>query len=141
MAKFQEVFEDTQALFTNFVAQIDSLREVSIKVLANNTLKEISSVTKASEILKFMTEEDVIVQINEEVFEQLSPEQQLIVVEETIARIYFDMEKSKLKILKPDFTGFSGVIEKHGFTKVNELFITIKAVFAAREEEAAENNE
>jgi hypothetical protein len=141
MAKFQEVFADTQALFSNFVEQIDSLREVNIKVLANNTLKEITSVTKASEILKFMTEEDVIIQINEEVFEQLSPEQQLMVVEETIAKIYYDMEKGKLKIIKPDFTGFSLVIQKYGFDKCNELFVTIKSVFAQREEEAAENNQ
>jgi hypothetical protein len=107
MAKFEEVFEDTQALFTNFISDIDNLREVNIKILASKNLKEIGKVVKANDLLKFMTKEDIIILLNETIFEQLDDEQKMMVVEELLAAIYFDAEKSKVSIIKPDIKTFS----------------------------------
>lgn len=143
MAKFEEVFEDTQALFTNYVKDIENLRNVKIKVLANNRLKEITKVAKANDLLKFMTDEDVIVLINESVFENLDDEQKLMVVEEAVTRIYFDEEKEKEKVVlsSPDINTFSLLLRKYGYAKYETLHETIKAVFAQKEEEEAENEQ
>ncbi len=140
MAKFHEVFPDIQEKFTNFTNNIDSLREVNIKILANNSLKEIGKVIKANDLLKHMTQEDVIIILNEEIFEQLEEESQTIIIEELIARIYFDFEKSKLSIINPDIIGFSGVIQKYGFNKYYETKLLIKELFSKEEAEDAENN-
>ena len=112
MAKFEEVFEDTQAMFSNFTKEIDNLTQVKIKILANNRLKEIGKVVKANDLLKHMTNEDVIILLNEQIFEQLEEEQKLMVVEELIARIYFDDEKDKLTIVSPDVNTFSLLLRK-----------------------------
>jgi dsRNA-specific ribonuclease len=141
MAKFQEVFEDTQALFSNFISEIDNLREVNIKVLANNNLKEIGKVIKANDLLKFMTEEDIVILLNENIFENLDDEQKKMVVEELIAAIYFDTEKSKVSIVKPDITTFSLLLRKYGYQKYETLHESIKALFAQAEEQAAENGQ
>jgi hypothetical protein len=139
MAKFEEVFEDTQALFDNFTRQIDSLSEVNIKILSSERLKEIGKVVKANDLLKHMTNEDVIILLNERVFHQLEDEQKNMVVEELIARIYFDAEKSKISIINPDVNTFSLLLRKYGYEKYERLNESIKAIFSQEEEEGQTN--
>ena len=141
MAKFEEVFEDTQALFTNHTNQIDSLREVNIKILANNRLKEIGKVVKANDLLKHMTSEDIVILLNERVFEQLDDVQKEMVVEELVASVYYDSEKGKVSLIKPDINTYSLLLRKHGYPNYEILHESIKALFAQTEEEDAENNQ
>lgn len=141
MAKFDEVFEDTQALFTNHTAEIDNLREVNIKILANNRLKEIGKVVKANDLLKHMTSEDIIILLNERIFEQLDDEQKGMVVEELVASIYFDSEKEKVMLIKPDINTYSLLLRKHTYVKYESLHESIKALFAKADEQDAENNQ
>lgn len=140
MAKFHEVFADFEALFTNFIDQIDSLREVKINILGNNRLKEISKVVKANDLLKHLTDVDIIILINEEVFEKLEADQQMLVVEEAVAKIYFDAEKGSIKIIKPDIpSGFSLVMQKYGLQKYLETHLLIKEIFAQQGDAEADS--
>jgi predicted RNA-binding protein with PUA domain len=141
MAKFEEVFQDTQALFNNFMGQIENLSGVNIKILAQNRLKEIGKVVKANDLVKHMTNEDIIILLNEQIFEQLDEEQKLMVVEELIARIYFDSEKEKLSIVSPDVNTFSLLLRKYGYDKYEVLHESIKALFSQESETEAENNQ
>jgi hypothetical protein len=141
MAKFNEVYEDTQELFTNFINQIDSLSEVSVKILGNDRQKEICKVFKANDLLKHMTNEDAVVIINEKIFEQLEDEQKLMVVEEYVARLYFDSEKGKLSLINPDVNTFSLLLRKYGYDKYERLNESIKALYTQEAEVEAENNQ
>lgn len=141
MAKFEEVFQDTQTLFNTYIGQIDNLQEVNIKILSHNRLKEIGKVVKANDLLKHMTNEDVVILLNENVFEQLDDEQRQMVVEELLATVYFDSEKGKVSLIKPDINTFSLLLRKYGYAKYETLHESIKAVFAQMEEEEAENNQ
>ena len=139
MAKFEEVFEDTQAMFTNFTSQIENLRGVNIKILAQNRLKEIAKVVKANDLVKHMTNEDIIILLNEQIFEQLDDEQKLMVIEEQVAKIYYDDEKEKLSIVNPDVNTFSLLLRKYGYDKYERLNESIKALFSQEAETEAEN--
>jgi len=141
MAKFEEVFEDTQALFDGFINQIDNLTEVNLKILAQNRLKEIGKVVKANDLVKHMTNEDIIILLNEEIFEQLEEEQKLMVVEELIAQVFYDVEKEKISIIKPDVNTFSLLLRKYGYPKYEVLHESIKALFSQEDQETAENNQ
>lgn len=140
MAKFEEVFPDTQQKFTTFIGTIDSLRDVRIKILTNNRLKEIGKVVKANDLLKHLTDEDVIILLNEQIFEQLEEEQQKMLVEELVAEIYYDLEKEKVSLLKPDFNTFSLFLQKFGYQKIDALHESIRSLFGKANEEDAENN-
>jgi hypothetical protein len=139
MAKFEEVFEDTQKMFTDFINAIDNLREVNIKILAQNRLKEIGKVVKANDLVRHMTNEDIIILLNEQIFEKLDDEQKLMIVEELIARVYFDAEKGKILIVNPDVNTFSLLLRKYGYDKYETLHESIKALFAEEAEAEAEN--
>lgn len=136
MSKFEEPFEDTVEMYNQAITSAGLTNHVNITVLTNNKAKEIFKVNKASDLLKHRTGDDVIIVINEAVLEKLTPEQQLIVVEESLAAISYDSEKDAIVIGKPDVSTFSGVLAKHTFITWNTLRESIKSVYdAAKQEE------
>jgi hypothetical protein len=78
MAKFEEVFPDTQNLFNRIIDTADLQRFVNIKILSNDKLKEVGKVVKANDLVRHMTNEDLIIIINEKIFEQLDEAQQIM---------------------------------------------------------------
>lgn len=137
MAKFEEVFEDTKELFEKAISECGLEQNVNIKILANNKLKELGKVVKANDLLKHMTQEDVIILLNELIFEQLEDSQKKMVVDELLAEIYFDAEKGKLTLVKADVETFSLLLEKYTFKEYMRLKECVKAILAAKEEEEA----
>jgi hypothetical protein len=132
MAEYQEVFPDHQELFTNLIAGIDSLNSVNIKVLGNNELKQVTKTIKANDLLRHESANDVYIILNETIFEPLNEEQKAMVVEEAVAQIYFDVEKDKISIIKPDFTTFSGLLVKYGHQKCLDLQALIKLMYESQ---------
>lgn len=132
--KYEEVFEDTQALYTQAQTRAGLINHLNITVLTNNKAKEIFKVNKANDLLNYRTGDDIIIVINEAVLEQLTPEQKLIVVEESLAAISYDGEKDAIVISKPDVVTFSGVLSKHTFATWNTLRESIKSVYDAEKQ-------
>ena len=114
MAKFEEVYDDTLKLFNTHINKSGIPQFVNIKILSNNTLKDgFGSVTKSQDMVKFMTDYDVIIQINEPIFDQLEDNQKDYIVKDLLAQVVYDIEKDKLTIVKPDITTFSGVLRQY----------------------------
>ena len=134
MAKFEEPFEDTQDLFNEVIKAAGLDQYVNITILANNKAKEIFKVNKANDLLKHRTGDDIIIVLNEKIFEGLTDEQRRIVIEESLASIHYDMENDKLVISKPDVVTFSGVLSKHTFDKWEALRESIKTLYAAEKQ-------
>ena len=107
---------------------------VNITILANNKAKDLFKVNKANELLKFRTGDDVIIVLNEKIFDQLTQEQRLIVVEESLASLSYDTEADKLVINKADVVTFSGVLAKHTFATWDVLRESIKTLYAAEKQ-------
>ena len=138
MAKFEEVFPDTQSLFNRIIDSADLQRFVNIKILSNDKLKEVGKVVKANDLVRHMTNEDLIIIINERIFEQLDEAQQIMQAEELIASIHYDNENDKLVITKPDIVTYSGLVSKYSWEDYIRLRESIKALFSQAEENEAE---
>jgi hypothetical protein len=134
MAKYEDVFLDTQNLYTKLIVKSGLSNNLNIVILTDNRAKDIFKVTKANALLKHRAGDDVIVVINEKIFDKLTAEQKEIVAEESLASIGYDLENDKLIISKPDVVTWSGLIEKHTFAKWNVLRETIKSLYHAEEE-------
>jgi len=114
MAKFEEVYDDTLKLFNTHINNSGIPQFVNIKILSNNTIKDcFGVVTKSQDMVKFMTDYDVIIQINEPIFDQLEDNQKDYIVKDLLAQVVYDIEKDKLTIVKPDITTFSGVLRQY----------------------------
>jgi repressor of nif and glnA expression len=134
MAKFEEPFEETQDLYTQLIDKAGLSNYINITILANNKAKEIFKVNKANELHRYRTGDDIIIVINEKIFDQLTPDQRVIVVEESLASIHYNMEKDKIEITKPDVVTFSGILSKHGFDTWNVLQESVKTLYNAEQE-------
>lgn len=129
MAKYLEILPDNEAIFAEAISNTSLERFVNIKILANNSLKEIGKVVKANDLVKHMTNEDVIIIVNEVIFDKLEPLHKLMVADELIAGIHFNDETERVVINKPDMSIFSGVIHKYTFPVYEVLHETIKSLF------------
>lgn len=136
MAKFDEPFEDTQALYDEKIKAIGLDQYINITVVVNNTAKDLFKVNKANELLKYRTGDDVLIVLNEKIFEQLTDAQKHIVVEDSLASIHFDTEKDRLVITKPDVIAYSGILSKFTFETWNVVRESIKTLYAAEKSEA-----
>lgn len=140
MAKYEEPFEETQDLYNQLIEQAGLSHYVNITILTNNKAREIFKINKANELLKYRTGDDIIIVLNEKIFDQLTEEQRTIVAEESLSGIHFNIEKDKIEISKPDVVTFSGVLSKHTFDKWNVLRESITTLYNAEkqlEDEAA----
>jgi len=135
MAKFDEPFEDTQALYDEKIKAVGLDQFINITVVVNNTAKELFKVNKANDLLKYRTGDDVLIVLNEKIFEQLTDAQKHIVVEDSLASIHFDTEKDRLIITKPDVIAYSGILSKFTFETWNVVRESIKTLYAAEKSE------
>lgn len=131
MAKYEEVSEQNEDIFKALISEADLERYINVKILADNRQKTVYNVVKANALLKHMTAEDVIIIINETIFDKLEDNQKSIVADEAIAYIGFDFEKDRLIISKPDLTTFKGIIRKYSFPIYERLEETIKSLYEA----------
>lgn len=136
MAKFDEPFEDTQALYDEKIKAVGLDQFINITVVVNNTAKELFKVNKANDLLKYRTGDDVLIVLNEKIFEQLTDAQKHIVVEDSLASIHFDSEKDRLVITKPDVIAYSGILSKFTFETWNVVRESIKTLYAVEKAEA-----
>jgi len=132
--KYEEPFEDTQALFNDAIDAAGLTLTVVITVITNDRAKEIFKITKASDLLKHRAGDDVIITLNEKIFEKLTLEQKRIVVEEAIAYISYDSENDKVIISTPDFIAHSGILRKHTFDVIDVVRESIKTLYQAEKE-------
>ena len=131
MAKFEEPFEDVQELFDEKIVAASLDQYVNIVVVVNNTAKDVYKVVKANDLSKHLTSYDVVIVLNQVIFEQLTDVQKHILVEESLASIHFDTEKDKLVITKPDVVAYSGILSKYTFETWTVLHESIKSLYAA----------
>ncbi|MAB95137.1 MAG: hypothetical protein CMC98_03425 [Flavobacteriales bacterium] len=129
MAKFEEVFEDTLTLFNRHIEDSSIPRVVKIKILSNEGIKKgFGNVNKTQEFVKFMTDYDVIIQINEPIFDQLEDKQKEYVVKDLLGKVFYDVDKDKISILQHDITTFSGVLSKYDidtYLSIKESIVTL----------------
>jgi TRAP-type C4-dicarboxylate transport system substrate-binding protein len=135
MAKYLEPFDDTKDTYTDAITRANLDLNVSIKILADNRQKDIYRVFKANDLIKHMTNNDIVIVINEAVYDKLTEEQRIMVTEESLAGIHYDDEKEKVIITKGDVQTYSGLLRKFGYEKYEVLRESIKTIYNAEKEE------
>ena len=129
MAKFEEVGEDTMALFTTHIEKSYIPRNVKIKIVSNDKIKkEFGKVNKAQDIVKFLTDYDVVIQINEPIFDLLEDVQQEYIVRDLLSQISYDMDKDKINIIQHDINTSSVVLRNYTidtYLSIKESIVTL----------------
>jgi hypothetical protein len=132
---FEEIFKETENLFNDVLNSTAIPKFLKFKVIGCNDQKELYKLGKTNPLIKYLTGIDIFVTINEDVFNQLSDKQKFVILQECLAQVYYDMDTDKLKLIKPDVTTFSRILEVFGIKEYMELKETISAIQNQKEEQ------
>ena len=103
-----------------------------------DSLKEIGQVKKSTDLLKYFTTDDVIILLNELIFENLDDKQKRIIADELIAYVAYNLETGVVKIDKPNVKLHSGILKRYGNDDVLNTLQLVEDLFAQAAEAAAE---
>jgi hypothetical protein len=86
----------------------------------------------------FILEKELLVSINDDLMSVFEEESIQILMEQEIDKISVNMDTGKIKMVKPDLTTFSGLINKYGIEKVAKAN-KVEELYAEQKQDAEED--
>jgi hypothetical protein len=106
--------KDVNDYFSNIFDTKTSLGNyVNITLLTDNKQKKLYNLKKLDPISAFLGKTDVVITVNELIFDLLDDKQLDLLTEEILASISFDAEKDVIKNDPPDVSTYSGILTKY----------------------------
>jgi hypothetical protein len=139
--KIEKVSEDVLAVFETAFQRTGLEQYIEIDFLSKKMKNEIYKVYKTNEYTKYKTNSDCVIYVDEEIFSQLSLDQQNIIADEALCGLSFDSEKDIFNIIKPNISTFSGVLKKYSSIEVLNLKESINLALESREQAEKERKE
>ena len=91
---------------------------VGFQFVGSESQKNLIKITKMPDQFAFLTDKELLVSINDELMSIFEDESIQILIEQEIDKITVNMDTGKIKMVKPDLTTFSGLINKYGIEKI-----------------------
>lgn len=124
MAKIYEVSEETMNLFLKKLGETGQQNYFTIDVVGKEMKNDIYKVAKANDYVQDKMKIDVIIMLDEEIFDTLGEDDKNLIVTEALCGLVYNPEKDALTLEKPDIQTFGGILEK--FT--NEAVLRVKTL-------------
>ncbi len=152
MAKYSRELDETLEKKVKELASAAGLREqgITIEPIALNSKKSYGEVIKANELVSLFTGDSdmVCVALNERLFLLLDDQSQTVLIESLLSQIWYDDEKGKIVITKPELNVGLGMYHKYKEIAVQKLelaYYTLQQIEEKRKQEkeakkAAKNN-
>jgi hypothetical protein len=118
MSKFYEVSQDTQDTFFKVFNKKSFPLAIKFQFVGCETQKTLIKISKLPEQYSFLLEKELMVQVNEDLMSVFDEESITILIEQEIDKVSIDSQSGKIKMIKPDLTTFSAIINKYGVDKV-----------------------
>lgn len=117
MAKYSRDLNENLVNKVKSIAMAQGLTDTDIEIwpLALNKIgKEVGEIVKGSDLTNLKAGKNVVaIALCEEAFNQVDDKTQNMWIESLISQIYYDAEKEKIKIEKPEITVTSGMYNKY----------------------------
>lgn len=131
--EYQEVHADVKGEFESVIVRIGLDNFINIKVLGDEKQKkDVIKVNKVNDLNYHLHKEDVILTVNQGIFEQLTPELKVIAIEDVLAGISYNTDKDVLQSNVADVKTFSGVLSRYGYDNYHILQESVKTLFATK---------
>ncbi len=116
--KFYELSEDVIGTFNEVYNTKSFPINIGFQFLGASKQKQLIKLSKLNDQYQYLLSKDMIVCINEEVFDKFDEESKRILIEQELDKIWVDANSGKIKTIKPDLNTFSGLVNKYGIDKV-----------------------
>jgi hypothetical protein len=115
---FYEVSDDTKKIFFDIFNKKSFPISIKFEFLGSEKQKDLLKISKVSDQYSFLLKKEILVMINEDILNVFDEESVTILIEQEIDRISVNGESGKIKLIKPDLSTFSALINKYGVEKV-----------------------
>jgi hypothetical protein len=122
MERYYEVSDETQNFFNWVVSELAFPMKINFKLIGDSKLKKLIKVNKVSPIYKFITDQDIIVYLNEDILDAIGEKADLkLLFTEELNNISINLEKGSIKIEKFNLSTSTSVIDKFGLDEVKRV--------------------
>jgi len=138
MSKFYKISDDTISLFKATFSKKSFPFNVGFEFVGSESQKNLIKISKISDQFLFIIEKELLVQINEDLMQVFDTESIQILFEQEIDKISVNMDTGKIKMVKPDLTTFSSLINKYGIDKIARAN-KVEELYSQQKEDAQED--
>lgn len=118
MSKFYNLSDDTQNDFVSVFRKKNFPVDIKFQFVGNEKQKQLIKISKIPDQFAFVMEKDLLIMINEDLMNVFDEESITILFEQEIDKVSVEAESGKIKLVKPDLTTFSSLINKYGVEKI-----------------------
>lgn len=119
MDKYYELDEDTKDLFLKVFEKKAFPVAVRFQFVGNSKQKDLVKVSKINDQFSFLMDKELLVSFNEQLLNVFDEDDSVsILIEQELDKVSIDPKSGKIKMVKPDLSTFSGIINKYGVNKV-----------------------
>ena len=138
MSKFYNVSDETISTFKSIFSKKSFPFNVGFQFVGSESQKTLIKISKMPDQFAFILEKELLVTINDELMGVFEDESIQILMEQEIDKISVNMDTGKIKMIKPDLTTFSGIINKYGIEKVAKAN-KVEELYAEQKQDAEED--
>lgn len=118
MSKFYKLSDDTIQTFKKVFIKKSFPFNIGFEFVGSESQKNLIKITKLQDPIAFTLEKEMLVSMNEDLINVFDEESIEILIEQEIDKISINMDSGKVKLIKPDLTTFSSLINKYGIEKI-----------------------
>jgi hypothetical protein len=138
MSKFYKISDDTISIFKSTFSKKSFPFNVGFEFVGCESQKNLIKISKMPDQFSFILEKELLVQINEDLMQVFDTESIQILFEQEIDKISVNMDTGKIKMVKPDLTTFSSLINKYGIEKIARAN-KVEELYSQQKEDAQED--
>lgn len=116
--RYAELSEDIRELFDTIFKSKSFALQIGFKFVYDSKLKQVIKIQKLTEIYNFLLNKEVLVFVNEDLYDKLDEESLTILFEQEIDKLGINNKTGKIVMNKPDIITFSPLINKYGAEKI-----------------------
>jgi len=119
MSKFYNLSDDAIKTFNGVFKKKAFPVDVKFQFIGSESQKNLIKISKISDQFAFILERELLVSINEDLMNVFDDESIQILIEQEIDKVSISIDTGKIKLVKPDLTTFSSLINKYGIDKIS----------------------
>jgi len=138
MSKFYSLSDETIGTFKSKFNKKSFPFNVGFQFVGSESQKNLIKISKMPDQFAFILEKELLISINDDLMSVFEEESIQILMEQEIDKISVNMDTGKIKMIKPDLTTFSGLINKYGIEKVAKAN-KVEELYAEQKQDAGED--
>jgi hypothetical protein len=118
MSNFYSLQDDTIQQFNSVFKKKAFPVDMRFQFVGNSKQKQLIKISKIADSYAFILDKELLVSINEDIMAVFDDESVGILIEQEIDKVSINIDTGKIKMVKPDLTTFSSLINKYGIDKI-----------------------